>query len=116
MSARVSMTFEPRSCWFRNVQTSSLVICCCMSLLSRFGVASLVPRRHRPKRPVVTSPRPAGTFAFMPTDDDRRSLEQEVAAGQSEKTPVALITSVTAVIAVVFVVALLLAVLAYALA
>ena len=52
----------------------------------------------------------------MPPEDDTRSLEQEVAAGQSEKTPVAVITSVAGVIAVLFAVALLLAVLAYVLA
>jgi hypothetical protein len=54
-----------------------------------------------------------GYFAFMRTDDDTRSLEQEVAAGQSETTPVAVITSVVGVIAILFVVALLLAVVAY---
>jgi len=52
----------------------------------------------------------------MPTDDDTRSLEQEVAAGQSETTPVAVITSVVGVIAGLFVVALVLAVIAYVLA
>jgi hypothetical protein len=45
--------------------------------------------------------------------DNTRDLEQEVAAGQSETTPVALISTV---IAVLFVIALALAVLAYALA
>ena len=52
----------------------------------------------------------------MRTDDDTRSLEQEVAAGQSETTPVALISSVIVVIAALFVVALTLAALAYAFA
>jgi hypothetical protein len=52
----------------------------------------------------------------MATEDDTRSLEQEVAAGQSETTPVAVITSVIGVVAILFVVALLLAVLAYVLA
>ena len=52
----------------------------------------------------------------MPTDDDTRSLEQEVAAGQSETTPVAVITSVIGVVAILFVVALALAVVAYLLA
>ena len=52
----------------------------------------------------------------MPTDDDTRDLEQEVAAGQSETTPVALISTVTVVIAALFMVALTLAVLAYAFA
>ena len=45
-----------------------------------------------------------------------RDLEQEVAAGKDERTPVALLGSVIGVVAVLFVVALLLAVLAYALA
>ena len=52
----------------------------------------------------------------MHADDNTRYLEQEVAAGQSEATPVALISTVIAVIAVLFVIALALAVLAYALA
>ena len=52
----------------------------------------------------------------MRTDDDTRSLEQEVAAGQSETTPVAMITSVIVVLAGLFVVALVLAVVAYVLA
>ena len=52
----------------------------------------------------------------MHTDDNTRDLEQEVAAGQSETTPVALISTVIVVIAVVFVIALALAALAYALA
>ncbi len=52
----------------------------------------------------------------MHADDNTRDLEQEVAAGQSETTPVALISTVIAVIAVLFVIALALAVLAYALA
>ena len=45
-----------------------------------------------------------------------RDLEQEVAAGQDERTPVALLGSVIGVVVVLFVVALLLAVLAYVLA
>lgn len=49
-------------------------------------------------------------------DDETRSLEQEVAAGQSEKTPVAVITSVAGIIACLFALALALAVLAYFLA
>ena len=52
----------------------------------------------------------------MRTDDDTRSVEQEVAAGQSETTPVAVITSVIAVLAGLFLVALALAVVAYVLA
>lgn len=52
----------------------------------------------------------------MRTDDDTRSLEQEVAAGQSETTPVAVITSVVGVIVVLFLLALGLAALAYFLA
>ena len=52
----------------------------------------------------------------MRTDDDTRSLEQEVAAGQSETTPVAMITSVVGVIVVLFLLALGLAALAYFLA
>ena len=52
----------------------------------------------------------------MPTDDDSRNLEHDVAAGQSETTPVVLISTVTVVIAALFVVALTLAALAYAFA
>ena len=52
----------------------------------------------------------------MRTDDDTRSLEQEVAAGQSETTPVTVITSVVGVIVVLFLLALGLAALAYFLA
>jgi hypothetical protein len=52
----------------------------------------------------------------MQTDDDTRSVEQEVAAGQSETTPVAVITSVVGVVVVLVVVALGLAALAYFLA
>jgi hypothetical protein len=52
----------------------------------------------------------------MHTDDDTRSVEQEVAAGQSETTPVAVITSVVGVVAILVVVALALAALAYFLA
>jgi hypothetical protein len=52
----------------------------------------------------------------MRTDDDTRSVEQEVAAGQSETTPVFAIGSVIGVIGVLFAIALGLAVLAYFLA
>jgi hypothetical protein len=52
----------------------------------------------------------------MRTDDDTRSVEQEVAAGQSETTPVAVITSVVGIVAILFVLALGLAALAYFLA
>ena len=52
----------------------------------------------------------------MSTDDDTRSVEQEVAAGQSETTPVAVISSVIGIVAVLFVIALGLAALAYFLA
>ena len=52
----------------------------------------------------------------MHTDDDTRSVEQEVAAGQSETTPVAVISSVIGIVAVLFVIALGLAALAYFLA
>jgi hypothetical protein len=52
----------------------------------------------------------------MRTDDDTRTLEQEVAAGQSETTPVAVISSVIGVVAALFVLALVLAVVAYLLA
>lgn len=57
-----------------------------------------------------------GYLRCMPTDDDTRTLEQEVAAGQSETTPVAVITTVVVVVAVLFVAALALAVVAYLLA
>jgi hypothetical protein len=49
----------------------------------------------------------------MRTDDDTRSVEQEVAAGQSETTPLAVITSVVGVVVVLFLFALGLAALAY---
>jgi hypothetical protein len=49
----------------------------------------------------------------MSSDDDTRSLEQEVAAGQSETTPVVAIGTVIGVIAILFTVALALAALAY---
>lgn len=52
----------------------------------------------------------------MGIDDDTRSIEQEVAAGQSESTPVTLITSVVGVVVVLFLLALGLAALAYYLA
>jgi hypothetical protein len=52
----------------------------------------------------------------MRTDDDTRSVEQEVAAGQSETTPVAVITSVVGIVAILFALALGLAALAYVLA
>jgi hypothetical protein len=52
----------------------------------------------------------------MRTDDDTRNLEQEVASGQSETTPVAVIGSVVGVVAALFAVALVLAVVAYMLA
>jgi len=52
----------------------------------------------------------------MRTDDDTRSVEQKVAAGQSETTPVAVISSVIGIVAVLFVIALGLAALAYFLA
>jgi hypothetical protein len=49
----------------------------------------------------------------MHLDADARTVEQEVAAGQSETTPVVATTSVITVSAIVFVVALALAVIAY---
>ena len=52
----------------------------------------------------------------MRTDDETRSVEQEVAAGQSESTPVMLITSVVGIVAVLFLLALGLAALGYYLA
>jgi hypothetical protein len=52
----------------------------------------------------------------MHVDSDTRSLEQELAAGQSETTPVAAITAVVVVIAVLFAVALAVAIVAYVLA
>jgi hypothetical protein len=47
------------------------------------------------------------------SDDDTSSLEQEVAAGQSEATPVVAIGTVIGVIAILFAVALAFATLAY---
>ena len=52
----------------------------------------------------------------MRTDDDTRSVEQEVAAGQSETTPVAVLTSVVGVVAILVLLAVGLAALAYFLA
>jgi hypothetical protein len=49
-------------------------------------------------------------------DDDTRDVEQEIAAGQSETTPVFAIGSVIVVIGALFAVALGLVVLAYVLA
>lgn len=51
----------------------------------------------------------------MRTDDDTRGVEQEVAAGQSETTPVFAIGTVIVVVATLFALALALAVLAYVL-
>jgi hypothetical protein len=58
----------------------------------------------------------AGYFAAVRTDDDTRSVEQEVAAGQSETTPLAVITSVAGIVAILFLLVLGLAALAYFLA
>jgi hypothetical protein len=52
----------------------------------------------------------------MRTDDDTRSVEQEIASGQSETTPVFAIGSVIGVIGALFAIALGLAALAYFLA
>jgi hypothetical protein len=52
----------------------------------------------------------------MRNDEQTRDLEQEVAAGQTETTPVTLISTVAAALAILFGVALALAVLAYVLA
>ena len=52
----------------------------------------------------------------MPGDDETRSVEQEVASGESEATPVVAIGSVAIAIAALVAVALTLAVLAYVLA
>ena len=57
-----------------------------------------------------------GNKPSMHADANTRDLEQEVAAGQSEATPVALISTVVVAIAVVFAIALGLAALAYMLA
>jgi hypothetical protein len=62
------------------------------------------------------TPTRSGYSFRMRADDDTRDLEQEVAAGQSETTPVAVITSVAGVIAVLFAIALTLAIVAYVLA
>ena len=52
----------------------------------------------------------------MRTDDDTRTVDQELAAGQSETTPVLAIGTVVAVVAALFAVGLVLAALAYVLA
>ena len=57
-----------------------------------------------------------GIKPSMHADDNTRDLEQEVAAGQSEATPVALISTVVVVIAALVAIALGLAALAYMLA
>ena len=49
----------------------------------------------------------------MPTEDDTRTLEQEVAAGQSEATPFVALGTVILVIAAVFAVVLAIVVAAY---
>jgi hypothetical protein len=49
----------------------------------------------------------------MRSDDETRDLDQELAAGQSETTPVVAIGTVIGVIAILFTVALVLATLAY---
>jgi len=50
------------------------------------------------------------------TSGDKRTVEQELADGRSETTPVVALSTVIAVVAVLVVVALALAALAYALA
>jgi hypothetical protein len=50
------------------------------------------------------------------TDDDTREVEQELAAGQSETTPVAALSSVVLAVATLVAVALVLVALAYWLA
>lgn len=50
------------------------------------------------------------------TDDDTRSVEQEVAAGQSETTPFVALSSVAVAVGLLVVLALTLAVIAYVLA
>ncbi len=52
----------------------------------------------------------------MHAEDDTRSVEQEVAAGQSETTPVVAIGSVIVALGALFAVAVALAALAYMLA
>ena len=52
----------------------------------------------------------------MPPADDHRALDQELASGQSEKTPVIALSAVIGVVAAFVAVALILAVVAYVLA
>jgi hypothetical protein len=52
----------------------------------------------------------------MERNEDGRTLEQEVATGESEATPFIALSAVVAVVAALVVVALLVVVLAYALA
>jgi hypothetical protein len=73
-----------------------------------------VPGAARPKHAVSTLPR-AGTYVAVPTDSDR-DLEQELAAGQDETTPVIALGSVIMVLAGLFAIALALVVTAYLLA
>ncbi|HUG65081.1 MAG TPA: hypothetical protein VMK83_07680 [Gaiellaceae bacterium] len=61
----------------------------------------------------LSYPQSGYLLSVRTNDDDTRSVEQEVAAGQSETTPVFAIGSVVVVIAALFAVALTLAVLAY---
>ena len=60
--------------------------------------------------------RGAGYHHRVRTDDDSRSVEQELAAGESEATPVLAIGSVIVIVATLFAIALTLAVAAYVLA
>lgn len=75
-----------------------------------------LPAGSAAKRPARLTWSLRGYQGTMRTDDDTRSVEQEVAAGQSETTPVFAIGSVIGVIGVLFAIALGLAVLAYFLA
>ena len=61
--------------------------------------------------------RPAGGYLVgMDQKDDGRTLEQEVATGETEATPFVALSAVIAVVAALVIVSLVVVVLAYALA
>jgi hypothetical protein len=116
----VSTIFVPRLEGSRYVQTSMIVVFC-MSLLSFVWTAVLLARlvpmarapKHRPTRYVEGA---RGYLVGMDLKDDGRTLEQEVASGETEATPFVALTAVAAVVAALVVVSLVVVVLAYTLA
>jgi hypothetical protein len=74
------------------------------------------PWLERPNTSARYVGRAGGYPTGMERKDDGRTLEQEVATGESEATPFIALSAVVAVVAALVVVALLVVVLAYALA